>query len=207
MKVGFLTLTCPESTTEKQSLAAFMHFLDYLRRTANCVYVWKKEVGEKNGKLHYHLMINNFVPYYIISWKWKRLLLNEGVVWPCKSDGTHTESHYRVELPKSAKLVGSYIAKYMSKAFDLPREFGSVAGHSAVLDDLKELSILADDLSLDEIKAIVSRSKVVQGDYVSFICCDLLRCAQIAPKIHALFETQYIAFSEIITLPQKFNTI
>lgn len=51
-KISFLTLTAPEAAEAGQILKAFEHFLDYIRRTANCVYVWKKELGEKN-KLTY----------------------------------------------------------------------------------------------------------------------------------------------------------
>jgi hypothetical protein len=207
MKVAFLTLTSPDGTPEVASLKAFNLFLDYLRRTANCVYVWKKELGDKNGKLHFHVIINNFVTYYIISWKWKRLLLNEGVSWPLTPDGKHTDSHYRVELPRSRKLVAHYIAKYMSKAYDLPREFGYIAGHSSILDELKELNLNMDEVDQDELGAIVSQSKVIAGDFVSVICCDLLGCSKIAPRIHALFEQQYIDFSIRITLPQKFNYV
>jgi len=32
-KIAFLTLTAPSSASPEQSLAAFDHFLDYLRRT------------------------------------------------------------------------------------------------------------------------------------------------------------------------------
>lgn len=207
MKVAFLTLTAPEGSLDAACISAFSHFLDYLRRTANCVYVWKKELGEENGKLHFHLIINNFVPYYIISWKWKRLLLNEGVSWPLTADGKHTDSHYRVELPRSRKLVAHYIAKYMSKAYDLPREYGFIAGHSSILDTLKEIDLNMDEVDQDELGRIVSQSKVISGDFVSIICCDLLKCDKLAPRLHALFEQQYIDFSCRITLPQKFNAV
>jgi hypothetical protein len=204
MRVAFLTLTAPEGTTTQAMCSAFEHFLDYLRRTANCVFIWKKEIGETNGHLHFHLLINNFIPYYIISWKWKRLLINEGVAWPCGADGKHTDSHYRVELPRSRKLVAHYIAKYMSKAFDLPREYGYIAGHSKILDELKELPTLMDDLPPDEIEAISHHSKVITGDYVTLFCLDLLKAKSFAPLIFEAFETQYLEFSNKITLPQKF---
>lgn len=207
MKVAFLTLTCPESTTGQQATKAFNHFLSYLSRTANAVYVWKKELGETNGKLHFHILINNFIPYYIVSWKWKRLLLAEGVSWPIKADGTHTDSHYRIELPRSQKLVAHYIAKYMSKAYDLPREYGYISGHSPILDELKEIDILLEDCPREELDNLARHSKVIAGDYVSLICCDLLHCGNLAPKINALFERQYIDFCERITLPQKFNFV
>ena len=207
MKIAFLTLTCPEGTEEKAAIKAFNYFLDYLRRTANCVYVWKKEMGESNGKLHFHIILNNFIPYYIVSWKWKRLLISEGVVWPLKPDGTHTDSHYRIELPRSKKLVAHYISKYMSKAYDLPRGCGLITGHSAILDDLKELDINYDELPRDEIDALVKTSKVIPGDFVTLICCDLLHCKKIAPLINSAFQAQYDRFSELISLPQKFKFV
>jgi len=70
---------CPFQCQPRKSLAAFDHFLDYLRRTANAVFVWKKELGETGRALHFHIMLNNFIPYYIVNWKWKRLLINEGI--------------------------------------------------------------------------------------------------------------------------------
>jgi hypothetical protein len=205
MKVGFLTLTAPVCATPVQMLAAFEHFCDYLRRTANCVFVWKKELGESHGKLHFHIMVNNFIPYYIVSWKWKRLLINEGVIWPLNEDGKPTESHYRIELPRSNKAIGHYLSKYMSKAYALPREYGYISGHSKLLDECSEIKIIESDIPFDELERIMSGHKVIHGSYMSHVCVDLLHVRQIAPKIGALFEKQYLEFCEAITLPQKFN--
>jgi hypothetical protein len=203
-RIGFLTLTAPISASPSQMLAAFDHFLDYLRRTANCVFVWKKELGELGKHLHFHVMINNFIPYYIVSWKWKRLLINEGVEWPLNEQGKPTESHYRVELPRSARKIGSYISKYMSKAYALPAEYGFISGHSKLLDTCAEIILIENDIPIDELDKIASCRKVIRSEFVSHVCVDLLHVKQIAPKIGALFEEQYLKFSEILTLPQKF---
>lgn len=203
-KVAFLTLTAPESATPKQMLAAFDHFLDYLRRTANCVFVWKKELGETGEKLHFHLMINNFIPYYIVNWKWKRLLINEGVEWPLNDKGIATDSHYRIELPRSKRKIGHYISKYMSKAYALPSDYGYISGHSKLLDTCEEIRLIENDIPMDELNKIFSCRKVIRSEFMSHVCVDLLHVKQIAPKIGALFEEQYLKFSEILTLPQKF---
>lgn len=207
MKVAFLTLTTPESCTTEQSLKAFEHFLDYLRRTANCVYVWKKELGETNKHLHYHVLINNFIPFYIVSWKWKRLLLAQGVQWPKNQNGEDSQSHYRIEMPRSRKAIGSYVAKYMSKAYELPKEYGYIFGYSELLKELSELVISEFDELWSEVSELACTCKVIGDDYVSHMCVDLLHVNSVAPKIGALFEEQYIRFSEIITLPQKFNYV
>jgi hypothetical protein len=150
-------------------------------------------------------MLNNFIPYYIVNWKWKRLLINEGIIWPLNADGKPTESHYRIELPRSNKAIGHYLSKYMSKAYALPRIYGYISGHSKLLDECTDIKIIESDIPFDELERIMNGHKVIHGSYMSHICVDLLRVKKIAPKIGALFESQYLQFVEILTLPQKFN--
>jgi hypothetical protein len=205
MKVAFLTLTAPSGVTHKQFLNAFDHFIDYLRRTANCTYVWKKELGEQSGNLHIHLIINNFIPFYIVSWKWKRLLIAEGVNWPKNEKGKDTEAHTRIELPRSAKEIGHYMSKYMSKAYDLDNDCGYVWGKSSILDECKENAYTESELDSDELLRIQKAGKTVGDQYVTHVCIDLLKVEKIAPKIYKVFEEMYIRFEEKITQPQKFE--
>jgi len=207
MKIAFLTLTTPSETTDEQSLKAFESFLDYLRRTANCVYVWKKELGELNRRLHYHIIINNFIPYYIISWKWKLLLIGQGVEWPVNEAGKNTDAHYRIEMPKSSKAIGHYVAKYMAKAYELPCQLGRIFGYSKLLDKCSEICISEFDKCWDEVSLLGAKYRVIGSDYVSHMCVNLLSVKKIAPEIWALFEQQYLAFSEKLTLPQKFHYV
>lgn len=203
-KVSFLTLTAPDSASGEQILKAFEHFLDYLRRTANCVYVWKKELGEKNNHLHIHILINNFIPFYIVSWKWKKLLLAEGVTWPKNEKGEDTNSHYRIELPKSQRLVAHYIAKYMAKAYELPRKYGYISGHSEILEECKEQKFFEHDLPCEEIAALKKNFRTLSDQFLTHIFVDLRRIQAIAPTIHYYFMKQFLDFQERITLPQKF---
>jgi len=205
MKVAFLTLTAPALATTEQINKAFEGFLDYLRRTANCVYVWKKELGERNNKLHFHLLINNFIPYYIVSWKWKRLLIAQGVHWPLNAAGKHTDSHYRIELPRNGKQVSHYISKYLSKAYELPRNLGYVAGRSQVLVDCKELHLFPDEYDYDEINTLKSMSYYIEYDHFSHICCDLKMFKGMCPWLYSVFMGQVSNFSEKLSLPQKFH--
>jgi hypothetical protein len=207
MKVAFITLTSPDGTTNEQMLSAFNHFLDYLQRTANCHYVWKKELGEQNSKLHFHIVVNNFIPYYIINWKWKRLLIAEGVQWPLNDKGRDTTSHYRIELPHNAKQVSHYIAKYMSKAYDLPGNCGYVYGYSRILKELKEIDVSEWEINQDEYKELKKNYKTISHDYTQHICCNLLHVKKIAPQLYELFTKQYVEFSNKITLPQKFKYV
>jgi len=203
-RVAFLTLTAPDGADPEAILKAFNKFLDYLQRTANCFYVWKKELGEKSHHLHFHLVINNFIPYYIINWKWKRVLIGEGVSFPADANGKTSQSHYRIELPRSKKEVSHYISKYLSKAYDLPGKYGYISGHSSILSKLKEVTVYTGDGFEDEIISLKKVARVCRKDYVTLLFCDLLSLKDLIPKLHAVFEEQYLRFSELITLPQKF---
>jgi hypothetical protein len=207
MRVAFITLTAPAGSDPRALCRAFNKFLDYLQRTANCYYVWKKELGEQSGHLHFHLIINNFVPYYIISWKWKRLLLAESCVFPENEKGEESDSHSRIELPRNKRQTAKYISKYLSKAYELPGEYGYIAGFSPILSRLKEMVLTPDVPEVTEIRDIIKDSKVIRHDYVTFVCCDLLSLKEKYPGIGAIFEQQYIDFSIALTLPQKFNYI
>jgi len=128
------------------------------------------------------------------------LLINEGIIWPLNADGKPTESHYRIELPRSNKAIGHYLSKYMSKAYALPRIYGYISGHSKLLDECTDIKIIESDIPFDELERIMNGHKVIHGSYMSHICVDLLRVKKIAPKIGALFESQYLQFVEILTL-------
>ena len=207
MRIAFLTLTAPPTAEPVQILKAFEIFIDYLARTANCVYVWKKELGELHNSLHFHVVVNNFIPYYIVAWKWKRALISQGVQWPLNEFSQHTTSHYRIELPKSRKAISHYISKYMSKAYDLPGNFGYISGHSKLIDSLKEVVLIENDLNMTELMKVMKVAKCIHMKYVSLIFKDLLQLKDLCPHIFAVFEEQYIRFSKTITLEQKFNYV
>lgn len=207
MKVAFITLTTPPNCSDQQSLKAFDGFLDYLRRTANCVYVWKKELGEDSNRLHYHIMVNNFVPYYIISWKWKRLLLNQGVIWSLNEKGEETNSHSRIELPRNEKQTGKYISKYVAKDCELKRELGYIWGCSDVLRELKEVVLIESEVENDELWNLIKSYKTITTDYVGIVCCDLTKVKKLAPMLYNIFMKQYFNFRDTLTLPQRFQGV
>jgi len=61
---GLSYVTAPECATTTQILNAFDHFCDYLRRHGELCVCVEKELGESHGKLHFHIMVNNFIRIY-----------------------------------------------------------------------------------------------------------------------------------------------
>lgn len=206
-RTAFITLGAPESTTISQFLKAFDLFLDYLRRTANCVFVWKKEFGGVGNHLHVHILVNNFIPYYIIDWKWKRLLISQGVVWPKNKKGQDTSAHYRIELPRNAKSTGGYIAKYMAKVAVIDENIGYLWGKSKVLSDLKEIVLIEGEVNYDELYSIYSKFKTIGNEFVKICLVNFMKVNSIAPELYSLFKAQFFEFQSKISLPQRFQVV
>jgi hypothetical protein len=185
-KVAFITLTAPSTATDNQIIKAFPAFLEWLHRTVGCNYVWKKELGEQNGGLHFHI------------------LLFQGVKWSTNEQKKDTNSHTRIELPRSRKLVAHYISKYMSKAFEMPKEYGYIHGHSEILETLEDQKFIENDLPKDEILELMKYFRTIKDTFLTHICVDLRTIQQIAPTIHYYFMKQFTDFQEKICLPQKY---
>jgi hypothetical protein len=133
--------------------------------------------------------------------------LAEGINFNKKDESGETDSHYRIELPRSKKEVAHYIAKYLSKAYELPGQYGYISGHSSVLSSLKETTLMEGEYPEEEIRSLMKVTKVLRQPHVTIVCCDLLKLKAKFPKLYEIFEKQYQEFSSIITLPQKFNYV
>lgn len=203
-KINFLTLTAPSNYTTQQINTAFEHFLDYVSRTANCHFVYKKEVGYKSGNFHIHLLLNNFIPYYIVSWKWKRLLIAQNSDWPKRENGKDYNAHTRIEIPKNKKQTTAYISKYLTKDSIIVEKVGKLWGFSRILKDCQEVTLIENDMDVEEYNKIIKVFKVIQDDFMTFVCCNPMHLKRLAPKLYAVFESMYDDFSNRITLPQKF---
>lgn len=82
-KISFITLTLPSKqltpTIEvtKQLLNPFL--TEIKQRTNMDNYVWRLEF-QKNGNVHYHLVTDTYIDYYIIRKIWNRLLESKGYI-------------------------------------------------------------------------------------------------------------------------------
>ena len=111
-KLGFLTLTIPELTTDNQSYYyknLLKPLLRYLKsRFGLNDYVWKAEL-QNRGSIHYHLTINTFIPYTYIRDKWNELLDKNGLMENYKREYGNTNPN-SIDL-HSVKNVSNIEAK------------------------------------------------------------------------------------------------
>jgi len=116
-----------------------------------------------------------------------------------KTDGI-TLSH------RTAKVKQGYWSLFVQihvKSLCLAAHIRIYSGHSKLLDECTDIKIIESDIPFDELERIMNGHKVIHGSYMSHICVDLSASKKIAPKIGALFESQYLQFVEILTLPQN----
>jgi hypothetical protein len=77
--------------------------------------VWKAEFQER-GALHYHLLQSEFVPWYVLRWKWNSVMKKAGYLkqWALEHKNFNPPS---IDIHSVWKVgnVAAYIAKYMSK--------------------------------------------------------------------------------------------
>jgi hypothetical protein len=58
-----------------------------------------------------------------------------------------------------------------------------------------------------EVEQLCGLAKVITGDHVTHVCCNLSHIDKVAPGLAALFKDQYLKFCELLTMPQKFNYV
>jgi hypothetical protein len=207
IKISFLTLTAPDHVEPEIILKAFDTFLDYLRRTARAEYVWKKEIGTNGKHLHIHIALNQPIPYYIVAWKWKKALIGAGASWKVNEKGKETNSHTRIEIPRSKKLIAHYIAKYMSKGHELPYEFGYIWGKSEGFEDCKEEIFILDSFINSDLALIQNTFRTIKDQFITHTCVDLRLLKSLVPQLWEIFERQFLDFQEKLCHPQKYFTI
>jgi Sec-independent protein translocase protein TatA len=207
IKISFLTLTAPDQVTPDIILKAFDTFLDYLRRTVKAEYVWKKEIGTNGKHLHIHIALNQPIPYYIVSWKWKRALIAAGAHWSGNEKGKDTNSHTRIEIPRSKKLIAHYIAKYLSKGHELPYDYGYIWGKSEGFELCKEERFIIDYFKDSELLLIQNTFRTIRDQFITHTCVDMRLLKTMVPELWKIFERQFLDFQEKLCHPQKYFTI
>lgn len=84
-KIGFITLTLPskQNTCTKDVTQSLLNpFLTEIRqRTGMENYVWRLEF-QKNGNVHYHIVTDTYLDYYLVKKIWNRLLNSKGYIKP-----------------------------------------------------------------------------------------------------------------------------
>lgn len=119
-KLVFLTLTLsavqvhPDQEIKSKILRPFMR---WLRESQGCNnYIWKAEV-QKNGNIHFHVIIDQFIDKDEVRYKWNEYQDNLGYFERYQRKfGDKQAPSTQIEVVENQEQIERYIGKYISKS-------------------------------------------------------------------------------------------
>lgn len=116
-RLGFITLTVPGRIQDPKDVqVVFNRFTQWLRYTKTS-YIWKAEF-QKRGQVHYHLILNRFLPWKKISYAWNSRMKKAGMLDEWAKEHGHfmpNSCDTRSVRMEKGKSLTKYLTKYLSK--------------------------------------------------------------------------------------------
>lgn len=157
-KLGFITLTLSNKQIHsdlviKQKL--LNQFLIEAKKKWNVNnYIWRAE-SQKNGNIHFHILIDVFIPYWEVRNTWNRIQDKLGYVSRFQQknnasipNSTDIHSVYKI------KNLHKYFAKYMTKNNDNRVIIGKLWGLSVNLSRMDVIKLYVNEKINDELNNI-----------------------------------------------------
>lgn len=163
-KLVFLTLTLSavqiHSDQEIKS-KILKPFMRYLRESQECTnYIWKAEV-QKNGNIHFHVVIDQFVDKDIIRTRWNLFQDNLGYHERyCRKFGDKQAPSTQIEIVENQEQIERYIGKYISKSQGCRTIEGRVWEASKNIKSLRYFEIERDTTTEKNLQVAVLDKKI-----------------------------------------------
>lgn len=175
-KFTFLTLSLPATQAHSDQeikatcLNNFFNKLRYYRK--NLQYVWKAE-KQKNGNIHFHIILNSYFDFRLTDALWHQSLELLGYIsaYEKKHKSRYPPTN-KIEQVISKKRLMSYAAKYMAKIVDKTGIDGRIwYASSALQTEVRAISWIEPE----HIKILLHNAnelglKVIENDYVYMVC-------------------------------------
>lgn len=221
-KMVFITLTLPtvqihgDKDIKHYCLRPFMRYLFDNHGVTN--YIWKAEI-QKNGNLHFHIVIDQFVDKEIISSTWNDCLEKLGYISAFEAKHGHrVPPSTQIQAARNQHDVESYIGKYIGKEIGVRPIEGRVWQCSKSLSQLKYFSYergnyedamlrngcIANEITMksyeksnvyflgkQDLKSYISQSTLEKYEYYCSILCMFLYANTLS--------TDYYTFVELVT--------
>ena len=163
-KLVFLTLTLsavqvhPDQEIKSKILKPFMR---WLRESEGCEnYIWKAEV-QKNGNIHFHVIIDQFVKKENIRLKWNECQdnLRYHERYQTKFGDTQAPST-QIEIVENQEQIERYIGKYISKSQGCRKIEGRVWEASKKVKSMRYFEIERDTTTEKNLQVAVMDKKI-----------------------------------------------
>jgi len=170
-RLAFVTVTLPVQQSHSDNdikKHCLIPFLDNLKKTHFVTqFIWRAE-KQQNGNIHFHLVINAPIPWYMIRYHWNKQINKLGYIdrfyLMHKHRNPPTE---QIVAPKKIKNLQSYLAKYLVKSDSENKVQGKNYGISQNLREFKPP--ICDRFSplwntIQQIKQLF-KPKIIDGDF------------------------------------------
>jgi hypothetical protein len=171
----FLTLTLPAEQLHDDKKIKRVCLNDLLQRLRyqynNFYYVWVSET-QKNGNIHFHLVIDVYIDKDDIRKIWNECLEKLGYITEFEKKHHHRDPHTTmIEAVRNERQLGAYLSKYISKSGNSRKIEGRCWGCSEVLMKLEKCTLFVDSEIDDEISHYIETRKprIVSEDYYYLI--------------------------------------
>lgn len=141
-KLTFVTLTLPSAqmhTDKELNRLALNRFLQNCKRRFGVInYIWRAE-RQKNGNIHYHILIDNYIHYLRVRKEWNLIMADLGYIQKFQEVHGHSNPNSTdIHALKNIKNVTAYITKYVSKCEEYKEYEALKRNYNAGLIDLDE---------------------------------------------------------------------
>lgn len=207
----FVTLTLPtkqahhDNKIKRTCLMPFIENLKRLHKVEN--YFWRAE-AQKNGNIHFHLLIDSYIHYKEVQDLWNTTIEKLDYITKFQAKHGHRNPH-STEIKKLKKInnVAMYVIKYCCKSDGTRPIKGRIHGCSDRLRKLAPYECLIDSNMRDFINYAQNdeESKILEGDCYTVILCNTNRLlANNYRRISELIKLNYITMAmELYTIPRE----
>lgn len=175
-KIGFVTLTLPSTQIHSDNVIkanCLNHFLIELSSKFGVKdYVWRAE-KQKNGNIHFHILIDKWIPYLSIRKIWNRITDKLDYVKEFAKKHNHSNPNSTdVHNLKKVKNIYNYISKYCSKVNDSQAIQGRIWFASSSLSNISNLTTDIDCELHFEIKKIIElhQPHIIKDEHFVVVC-------------------------------------
>lgn len=195
----FVTLTLPgeqchnDKVIKRQCLNKFIQ--DLKRNQGVVTYFWRAE-PQKNGKIHFHLLIDRQIHYMRVRFMWNNCIEPFGYIDQHEiTHGNRNPNSTDIRSLKKVRNTKAYICKYVTKSEGGRAIDGRIWGCS---DNLRQVGAYEEPINhqshevveyLQSLKASIELS----GDFYLHIICDVINnCKKVSLSVWKRFEAHYI---------------
>lgn len=199
-KVAFVTLTLPskQQHSDKEIISQCLNqFIIEIKKYHGVKnYVWRAE-KQKNGNIHFHVLVDAFIPWWLLRNQWNRIINKLGYVDRFQEKHGHkTPNSTDIHSTKKIRNIYSYLTKYLTKDDNIQKEntgkvdnshlenqtknqtysdqTGRVWGCNQELSKARGLALDIDWQTADELEKVCknTRARIYDGEYFKVIYID-----------------------------------